>query len=220
MADIKAQNANIIQANEQYGAEMAILYESLVMEQGLSDTANAQYIALKNEHEKFVNEYEQLQKNVNSTMQDLELGSVKEEIKCRDRRIERQDHREIEYLKKCFGVVFHEFDDLLGKGQMQSGGPPKTQIQMEHSAKGEIIKNNGNTIVAGRYSDTTSLKTTVLASDLKELRDKCNNMFLIAVTPGFHDNPSKVSDQMLKLQRRILGPEHPDTLRAMHTVAV
>jgi hypothetical protein len=117
-------------------------------------------------------------------------------------------------------VVFQEFDELIRKAQIESGGAQKTQIQMEHSAKGEIIKNNGNPVVAGRSSDTTSLKTTILASDLKALRDKCNNMFLMAITPGFHDNSWKLSDQTLKLQRSILGPEHPDTLGVMHTVAV
>jgi hypothetical protein len=72
---------------------MAILYESLVTEQGLRETADAQYITLKNEHEKLVDQYEQLQKNVDSTTQDLhipaELKSAKEEIKSRDYRIER-----------------------------------------------------------------------------------------------------------------------------------
>jgi hypothetical protein len=37
IAHVKAQNADIVQANKQYTAEMAILYESLLTEQGLRE---------------------------------------------------------------------------------------------------------------------------------------------------------------------------------------
>jgi hypothetical protein len=95
----------------------------------------------------------------------------------------------------------------------------ETQINTEYFEEGEIIE-NGNPVVVGGSSKATPLKMIVLTSDLKAFRERCKDLMLMSHTAGFYDNPLNVSTQTLKLQKRVLGPEHPDTLRAMHTLGV
>ena len=46
-----------------------------------------------------------------------------------------------------------------------------------------------------------------------------NNLAIILKGQGKSDEARKLHEQTLEIQRRILGPEHPDTLRSMHNLA-